>query len=109
MFGLKSLKFLFVMLAGLLLCLCVLPAVNECEAANAAAVQSDEAAIDTCFLRNLHPLQWLGKRRPLRGLRSCGLSDEILRSDSAATRGWNPEFKLTAGDLERLRLERESR
>lgn len=104
MFGLK---FLALMLVGLLLCLCVLPAVNECEAANAAAVQNDEA-IDVCHLLDFRPLQWLGKRRPLRGLRSCGLSDEILQYDSATTRDGNPEFKLTAGDLERLRLERES-
>jgi len=109
MLGLKSLKFLAVMLVGLLFCLCVLPAVNECEAANAAAVQNDEAAIDICHLLDFRPLQWLGKRRPLRGLRSCSLADEILQYDSAALCGDNLEFKLTAGDIERLRLERESR
>lgn len=108
MFGLKSLKFLALMLVGLL-CLCVLPAVNECEAANAAAVQNDKAAIDICHLLDFRPLQWLGKRRPLRGLRSCSLTDEIQQYDSTATRGEILEFKLTAGDLERLRLERESR
>lgn len=108
MFGLKSLKLLTLMLAGLLFCLCVLPAVNECEAANAAAVQNDEA-IDVCHLLDFRPLQWLGKRRPLRGLRSCGLAEEIRHEDSAVLCGDNLEFKLTAGDLERLRLERESR
>lgn len=105
MFGLKLLA---LTLVGLLLCLCVLPAVNECEAANSAAVQNDEA-IDTCHLLDFRPLQWLGRRRPLRGPRSCSLIEEILPNDSVATRSENLEFKLTADDPDRLRLERESR
>lgn len=106
MFGLK---FLALMLVGLLLCLCVLPAVNECEASNdAAAMQNDEAAIDTCFLRDLRPLQWLGKRRPFRWLRSCSLNESLTLSENLASEDTRKNDGRRDLQFERL-LERENR
>lgn len=104
MFGLK---FLALMLVGLLLCLCVLPSVSECEAANAAASDQYESP-EICILTDFRTLQRLRGIRPFRWLRSCSLNESptLLETQSSECERYSEDRRGL--QFERL-VERENR